>query len=200
MSDELPFRTAIAVIVALTMSVVLPFRLRARTKEVITHRDEGLLSAVVLRVAGAGLWLCLLAYLIIPEAVQFAAWKLPFWLRWCGVTVGGACVGLMYWTLSSLGGNLTDTVVTRKEATLVTHGPYRWVRHPFYVTGALLTAAITLASANGLIGMYGVTVFLLLAMRTPLEERMLLRKFGEEYRRYMERTGRFLPRLGRPEA
>jgi len=30
-----------------------------------------------------------------------------------------------------LGKNLTDTVVTRKEHTLVTSGPYRWVRHPF---------------------------------------------------------------------
>jgi protein-S-isoprenylcysteine O-methyltransferase Ste14 len=28
---------------------------------------------------------------------------------------------------------LTDTLVTRREHTLITHGPYRWVRHPFYV-------------------------------------------------------------------
>ena len=58
----------------------------------------------------------------------------------------------MYWTLSSLGTNLTDTVVTRAEATLVTHGPYRWVRHPYYVTAALLMGSVTLLTANWLIG------------------------------------------------
>jgi len=37
----------------------------------------------------------------------------------------------MYWTLSNLGKNLTDTVVTRAGATLVTTGPYRLVRLSF---------------------------------------------------------------------
>jgi protein-S-isoprenylcysteine O-methyltransferase Ste14 len=46
-------------------------------------------------------------------------------VRWFGVMWESGCSGLMYWTLSSLGKNLTDTVVTRAEATLVTHGPYR---------------------------------------------------------------------------
>jgi len=40
--------------------------------------------------------------------------------------------GLLIWTLRTLGANLTDTVITRKEHTLVTSGPYRWVPHPFY--------------------------------------------------------------------
>ena len=42
-----------------------------------------------------------------------------------------AC-GLLVWTFRCLGKNLTDTVVTRQEHTLVMQGPYRWVRHPFY--------------------------------------------------------------------
>ena len=46
---------------------------------------------------------------------------------------------LLIWTLRSLGPNLTDTVVTRQAHTLVTRGPYRWVRHPFYGCMALFT-------------------------------------------------------------
>jgi protein-S-isoprenylcysteine O-methyltransferase Ste14 len=103
----------------------------------------------------------------------------------------------MYWTLSNLGKNLTDTVVTRAEATLVTDGPYRWVRHPFYVTAALLMASVTLLTANWLIGLSSIVVLALLAIRTPKEEQMLIERFGQQYRDYMAKTGRFIPRIGR---
>jgi protein-S-isoprenylcysteine O-methyltransferase Ste14 len=36
---------------------------------------------------------------------------------------------------------------------------------------------------------------MLLALRAPVEERMLLKEFGDEYRDYMRRTGRFLPKI-----
>ena len=103
----------------------------------------------------------------------------------------------MYWTLSSLGRNLTDTVVTRVEATLVTNGPYRWVRHPFYVTAALLMASVTLLTANWLIGISSMAVLAMLAIRTPKEEQMLIERFGQQYRDYMATTGRFIPWIGR---
>jgi protein-S-isoprenylcysteine O-methyltransferase Ste14 len=121
---------------------------------------------------------------------------LPVWIRWIGVVTGVLCSLLMYWTLSSLGKNLTDTVVTRAEAKLVTHGPYRWVRHPFYVTATLLMASVTVLTANWLIGVSCVAVLAFLAVRTPKEEQMLIERFGQEYRDYMARTGRFFPRLG----
>ena len=118
-------------------------------------------------------------------------------VRWVGVATGAVCSILMYWTLSSLGKNLTDTVVTRKEATLVTDGPYRWVRHPFYVTAALLMASVTVLTANWLIGLSNLLVLSLLAVRTPKEEQMLIERFGQQYRDYMARTGRFIPRMSR---
>jgi protein-S-isoprenylcysteine O-methyltransferase Ste14 len=39
-------------------------------------------------------------------------------------------------------------------------------------------------------------VIALLAARTPREEEKLIEKFGDQYRAYMSRTGRFLPRIG----
>ena len=102
---------------------------------------------------------------------------------------------LLFWTLRSLGKNLTDTVVTRKQHTLVTSGPYRWVRHPFYVCASLVELAVFLLSANAFFLVTGGLIFLLLALRTPVEEANLLGRFGEDYRRYMDRTGRFFPRL-----
>ncbi len=148
----------------------------------------------MLRLAGLFLWISTIGYLWFPVSFQWAAISLPTWIRWFRVVTGSLCSLLMYWTLSSLGKNLTDTVVTRAEATLVTHGPYRWVRHPFYVTAALLMASVTMLTANWLIGVGGVLVLGLLAIRTPKEERMLIERFGQQYRGYMARTGRFLPR------
>jgi protein-S-isoprenylcysteine O-methyltransferase Ste14 len=197
MPNENPFRIALVVVILLTMVVTVYHRLQAaKSGEKISHRDEGYLFATFLRLAGLVLWISTFGYLIFPAHFQWAAMPLPIWLRWIGVATGVLCSLLMYWTLSSLGKNLTDTVVTRAEATLVTNGPYRWVRHPFYVTAALLMASVTLLTANWLIGISSVAVLALLAVRTPKEEQMLIERFGQEYRDYMARTGRFFPRLG----
>ena len=198
MPNENPFRIALVVVIVLTMAVTVYHRLQAaKSGEKISRKDEGYLFATVLRLAGLVLWISTFGYLFFPAYFQWAAMPLPEWLRWFGVGTGVLWSLLMYWTLSSLGKNLTDTVVTRAEAKLVTHGPYRWVRHPVYVTAALLMASVTLLTANWLIGVSSVAVLALLAIRTPKEEQMLIERFGQEYRAYMARTGRFLPRIGR---
>lgn len=202
MLDEVPQRVAVLLVMALTMSVTAYYRLRAASSgERITHAAEGYLFATVLRLAGLTLWLATLAYLIYPPAVRWAALPVPAAARWTAAAVGAACALLMAWTLGSLGKNLTDTVVTRADARLVTHGPYRWVRHPFYVVAGLLMAAVTVLSANALIGAASLVVLGLLALRTPKEEQFLIERFGNEYRQYMARTGRYFPRLfgSRPE-
>ena len=79
--------------------------------------------------------------------------------------------------------------------TLVTGGPYRWVRHPFYVAFALAVAANAVAAANWFLALTGVVSVVLIAIRTKTEEQKLLKRFGDAYRSYMQRTGRFIPRL-----
>jgi len=196
MPSENPFRIALAIVLVLTMAITLYHRLRAASSgEKISHKEEGYLVAIVLRLFGLGLWISTLAYLVFPTSVQWASIPLPSWLRWIGVVFGALCSFLMYWTLSSLGKNLTDTVVTRAKAHLVTNGPYRWIRHPFYVTVALLMASVTLLTANWLIGLCSVAVLSFLAIRTPKEEQMLVERFGQQYRDYIAKTGRFFPRI-----
>lgn len=198
MPAETPFRIALVVVIVLTMAVTLYHRLQAaKSGETISRKDEGYLFAISLRLAGLCLWIVTFGYLLVPADFQWVSFPLPEWIRWVGVVTGSLCSLLMYWTLSSLGKNLTDTVVTRKDATLVTHGPYRWVRHPFYVTAALLMASVTVLTANWLIGLSSLIVLVLLAVRTPKEEAMLIERFGDQYRDYMTKTGRFAPRLFR---
>ena len=196
MSPENPFRFAVVVVMVLTLAVTAYHRLQAAASgERISRKDEGYLFASVLRLSGMCLFIATLAYVIRPASVHWASFPSPMWFRWLGIVTGILCSILMYWTLSSLGENLTDTVVTRAKATLVTHGPYRWVRHPFYVTAALLMASVTILAANLLIGAVSLLVLGLLAVRTPKEEQMLIERFGQQYRDYMAKTGRFFPRF-----
>jgi protein-S-isoprenylcysteine O-methyltransferase Ste14 len=196
MTSEIPFRVALVIVIVLTMAIGLFHRIKAASSgEKISHKDEGYLFAAVLRLAGLFLWIATLAYLISPPLVRSGAIPLDPGVRWVGVVLGIGCSILIYWTLSSLGKNLTDTVVTRAAATLVTHGPYRWVRHPFYVTAGLFISSVALLTANWLIGVCGLIVLGMLAVRTPKEEQRLIERFGQRYLDYMARTGRYFPRI-----
>ena len=106
---------------------------------------------------------------------------------------------MLIWTFRRLGKNLTDTVVTRRDHTLVTNGPYRWVRHPFYVSGGLFAVGTSIVAANWFLFVSSVLFICLIVIRTRIEEEKLLTRFGESYRVYMERTGRFMPKLRKPD-
>lgn len=137
----------------------------------------------------------LVLYLIDPQLMAWSALALPDSVRWVGVGVGVPGGVLIIVTFRALGTNLTDTVVTRARHTLVTHGPYRWVRHPFYVSAALAVIANGLVAANWFIGATGMASVVLLVVRSRKEEENLVKKFGAAYAEYMNRTGRFFPKL-----
>jgi protein-S-isoprenylcysteine O-methyltransferase Ste14 len=176
------------------MSVAGYHRLRARTGERLDRRQEGWFILLTLRPLAAVLMAGHLAYLIRPRSMSWSSLPLPAWLRWTGAPIGFAAICLLFWTLHSLGHNLTDTVVTRRDAALVTHGPYRWIRHPFYVAMLLAVIATSLVAANWFLAITGVGVFALLAVRASTEERNLVTRFGRDYEQYMQQTGRFVPR------
>ncbi len=81
------------------------------------------------------------------------------------------------------------------ESKLVVEGPYARIRHPRYVQLLITFGAYTLF-ANYVTCYVG---FLLTVIGARIviafEERELIARFGEPYRRYMETTPRFLPRL-----
>jgi protein-S-isoprenylcysteine O-methyltransferase Ste14 len=52
------------------------------------------------------------------------------------------------WLFSSIGSSITQTVATKKDHELITHGPYGWVRHPLYSVGTLMFMALALVAAN----------------------------------------------------
>jgi protein-S-isoprenylcysteine O-methyltransferase Ste14 len=198
MTDEHTFR----LLLGIGFAGVFPFALYRRLKsqatgEPLDRSQEGLFMLATLRPVGIACWGGLGAYLLNPAWMAWSSMPLPEWLRMAGMGLFVVGAALLVWTLRSLGPNLTDTVVTRKAHALVTSGPYRWVRHPFYDSAALLVLASALIAANWFVLLTGAVAFVLLAVRTGIEERNLLARFGENYRAYRDATGRFLPRLSR---
>ena len=196
MDHDHTFRAVLIVVFLVILPIGVYRRLKSQsTRERLDRRQEGLFILATLRPAGAAFWLALIAWMIDPGWMAWSSMSLPGWLRWTGLGVMAFACGLLVWTFRSLGTNLTDTVVTRQTHTLVSHGPYRWIRHPFYDSAALLTVAISLIAANWFLLVTGVVVFSLLIIRTRTEEENLVARFGDNYRAYMRGTGRFLPRI-----
>lgn len=195
MNDDQLFRLILLAGFFTFMPIGIYHRLKARTGEKLDRRQEGLFILITLRLAGFVAAASLIAYLVDPASMAWAAVPLPVGLRWTGVGLSLMAGLLIVWMFRTLGRNLTDTVVTRKQHTLVTTGPYRWVRHPLYSSAVLLILGNSLIAANWFFFVAGCLVFVLLAIRTRKEEDHLIARFGDGYRNYMQRTGRFVPRL-----
>ncbi|HEY2930162.1 MAG TPA: isoprenylcysteine carboxylmethyltransferase family protein [Acidobacteriota bacterium] len=196
MNHDQTFRVILIVGSLILLPIALYHRLKSQaTGEKLDRRQEGLFILFTLRPVGIACMLGLVTYMVNPSWMAWSSVPLPDSFRWIGVAVAAVAGALLIWTLHSLGKNLTDTVVTRREHTLVTIGPYRWIRHPFYDSVALCIFANSLIAANWFLFLTGGLALVLIVVRTRKEEEKLLARFGDAYRAYMQRTGRFLPRI-----
>lgn len=158
---------------------------------------EGRAHNALRKMIGIPWILCLLIYLFQPGWFAWAHLPLPDGLRWTGAGLGLASLPLIWWVQYALGINFSVRLHVRSEHTLVTDGPYRWVRHPMYTALFIWAAALLLLSANWLIaGVPMLALIVIVVLRIENEEQAMVEKFGDLYREYIRRTGRFLPRLG----
>jgi protein-S-isoprenylcysteine O-methyltransferase Ste14 len=196
MNPETICRVALGVLFVAAACIGVPHRLRAdRAGGQVSRRVDPLWFWILMMLAGPPLTLGCIAFLVEPRWIDFARIDLPDWLRLMGVPLEVAGLALFLSMFRHLGLNVTSTSMPRANATLVTSGPYRWIRHPMYTTVLILVTATTLLTASLAVAFGGAAMFALLAARSRVEERRLVEKFGDDYRAYQRRTGRFLPRL-----
>ena len=196
--NENIFRISAAIIFFVAIGISSYYRRKADrdSGEKVSRSVDGKAMMTVIRFAGLVLWLSPVVYLMNPQWMAWSKIGLPDGIRWLGIGIGILCAYGVYWLFHSIGSGITPTSATRKQHTLVTSGPYRWVRHPLYTIGSSLFIAFGMMADNWFIAALGIFTFILMAIRTSKEEANLIEKFGDEYREYMKRTGRFLPKLG----
>ena len=194
--DEL-FRWIFVVILVAFLPFGLYHRIRSNIGgEKLDRWQEGKFILFGLRLSGLPCFIGGIVWMIDPSLMMWASVRLPLWLRWGGFILIAVWGILFVWTFQTLGKNLTDTVVTRTEHTLVTTGPYRYVRHPFYLSFLIAVIGGSIVTANWYLFLTSLLPFVFLVVRTRIEEEKLVERFGDEYREYISRTGRFWPRLG----
>ena len=117
-------------------------------------------------------------------------------MRWSGVGIALAGFALLQWAQNTLGKNWSDTPRMIKEQSLITSGPYHFVRHPIYTAFLLILGSTLLISANWLIGLAWISMTVLeVISRIGFEEQLMMEYFGDQYHKYMKRTGKLFPRL-----
>lgn len=195
MALETVFRIITAVVLVAAFGISGYFRRKADRLGTPMRSNEGQRLVFFLRLYGLLALLPLVGYLIAPEWVAWARFAPPVWLRWVAVAVALACIPLIYWVFASIGINISPTQATRQGHTLVTHGPYRWVRHPLYALGTLVLISLVLVTGLWWIGVTMLPGILAIVRRTSIEEARLIETFGDDYRAYMKTTGRFFPQL-----
>ena len=186
----------IVFVVGFVVYVVTRGRFARRTKDNESmERRIGLQEMVLLPAMLITSLLFPVIYLFTP-LFSFANYELPDWIHWCGLATMVAGLWLFWRSHADLGLNWSATVELRKGHAVIKHGVYRRIRHPMYAAIWLFSIAQALLLNNWLAGWAVVCAFALMyVLRTPVEERMMRDKFGEDYEDYMAQTGRIFPRV-----
>ena len=130
------------------------------------------------------------------DVLSFANYSLLTGLALIGMGLVPIFAFLFWRAHTDLGRNWSPTLEMHREHTIVTNGVYSYVRHPMYSALVIGVIAQPLLIHNWIAGGMIVVAFLtMLVLRIPKEEAMLLEEFGDEYREYMGRTGRLIPKL-----
>jgi protein-S-isoprenylcysteine O-methyltransferase Ste14 len=195
MTQELGFRLAALALLVIVFGISSRFRLRAEREGGALDRSQGGRVLVLLRLIGLAAILPLLLYIVNPAWVAWARMPVPDWLRWLAAAAGFALIPAFLALFRAIGRNISPRETTRAGHALVTDGPYRYVRHPLYSYGLLFYLLLAVVTALWWLLAVAAVAWAVLVWRMGREEANLVAQFGDEYRRYMARTGRFVPRL-----
>jgi protein-S-isoprenylcysteine O-methyltransferase Ste14 len=136
---------------------------------------------------------------LLPPAVialrvgEFEAGWLP--LRVVGLTIGLAGAVLLVWASVLLGRLMLHEAAVRADHALIETGPYRFVRHPVYTGYLALLLGSGVASLNVCLLLLWPVSLLGILIQAASEEQVLRGRFGQDYERYVGRTGRLVPRF-----
>ena len=158
-----------------------------------TRRRERLGPTIIERLPLlAGVWMLALARWL-PAALTRRFLAEGPALALVALVLVAAGLAVAYWARTHLGRNWSGEVMVKEGHSLITSGPYRWVRHPIYsgIILALIGTALATGAPNGFIGLALIALGFLVRVR--LEEALMRQTFPGEYDAYRRHTARLIP-------
>ncbi len=100
-------------------------------------------------------------------------------------------------THRALGIHWSTTLQFKESHSLITTGPYGLIRHPMYTSLSIIFIGLAIVSSFWPLWILILLVTIFFFRIVKREEDMMIDEFGDEYIAYIERTGRYFPRLRR---
>lgn len=204
MTTEAVYRFAFLILLLALLTMRVYFMIKVRRSGGRIMPDEGAIQreggrvVLIVRVVGFFLLMTFLfMYIVGMSWVDLFRFGLPAWIRWMGFGIGLLSVAFWTWVQQVLDVQWSAQLQLVKDHHLITSGPYSRIRHPLYAGLFGWCVALTLLTANWIFTGICILVFLGLLWRIPREEQMMVDAFGDEYKSYMQHTGRLFPKFYR---
>lgn len=170
---------------------------KTKTEKKVVSQMDGQ-EKLLLTAMFPGTLLLPVLYLFTPW-LAFADYHLPEIVPCIGAVTIIAALWLFWRSHADLGKNWSVSLELYENHALVTNGVYQRIRHPMYAAIWLWAFAQGMLLQNWLAGWSVVPAFAVMyVLRVPREEQLMCEKFGDQYRDYMRRSGRILPRFTAP--
>jgi protein-S-isoprenylcysteine O-methyltransferase Ste14 len=114
-------------------------------------------------------------------------------LRWLAALAAVGCLVATLRCWRAMGRNRRMDISDRNTA-LLTGGPFARIRHPIYAFSIAMMVATVIVLPTAAMLATAIVHIVLMNVKARGEEAHLARLHGDAYARYVERTGRFLPR------
>lgn len=192
--SETDYKYLLAALITLSGVIRSIYELRHRGIERVVAYYEGR-ERFFVRWVGLFLTGPALVYLF-SSWLDFASFHLDDRLRLAAAWLMLLNILFFLWIHIALGMNWSPILEIRKEQSLVTTGPYKYIRHPMYTSIFVHCILMWALTANHIVGLSGLLAFgSIYPFRVRTEEEMMTDEFGDRYKAYMRRTGRLLPKL-----
>jgi protein-S-isoprenylcysteine O-methyltransferase Ste14 len=162
----------------------------------LKNNREGKINFMIRRFfLGPVLGIFMLIYFINPPWIKFLAIPFPPYGNWIGTFLGLLGIGFLTWVHICLGKEWSADLKLNADHQLIESGPYSRIRHPMYTALITIYFALGIISSNYIILTIFMMIIISVVIRIPEEEKMMIERFGERYKIYMQNTGRILPKF-----
>jgi len=199
MNREIWFKLAFGVAFVVAVAVASATAKKASRKHGtdVNQLSNEIRALIIIRAAlGLVFYGALAVWLFWPHAFPWATMEVPAGIRWAAAALLVPTLFLFAASFRAIDTNYRGGVGLYDDHSLVTTGPYRYIRHPIYVAFIAIMILVLLMSGNWVLGVSGILLVTSIAVaRIPVEESQLSERFGQSWDDYRSRTASIIPGL-----